>query len=86
MANAFETIKEIQNMTRSLQKCATMENILSINASVEAARAGAVGVGFAVLAKEIGQLSAEASGVYQNIYDSVESIRVSITKMSKVEL
>ena len=86
MANAFETIKEIQNMTRSLQKCATMENILSINASVEAARAGAVGVGFAVLAKEIGQLSAEASGVYQYIYDSVESIRVSITKMSKVEL
>ena len=86
VTQAFETIKQIQSMTHSLQRYATMENILSINASVEAARAGAAGVGFSVLAKEIGQLSAEASQVYQKIYDAVESIRISITKMSQVEL
>lgn len=79
-------IGKIQAMTKELQQVATMEKILALNASVEAAHAGAVGVGFAVVAEEIGNLSQRSATVYKDIFDLVGVIKHSVQTMGSVDI
>lgn len=83
---AYEAVNEIKSKTRSLGQVASMENILSINASIEAARAGQAGVGFAVVAREIGELSRNSSKSYEEIQELVNRIQLSVERMSNVKL
>lgn len=83
------TLKKVNNMKSlmvELHRVSSMENILAINASVEAAHAGRAGVGFAVVAQEIGKLSKDSSAVYGKITDLIESVEMSVGKMEKVQL
>lgn len=73
-------------MIRDLQRVATMENILALNASVEAARAGQAGVGFAVLAREIGDLSKNAAVTYSELSDLINTVEASVGRMEHVKL
>lgn len=77
-----KSLDEVTEKTRDLQKVASMENILSINASIEAARAGDAGVGFAVVAREFGEISKNSGGVYQRIHELVGSINTSVSKLT----
>jgi methyl-accepting chemotaxis protein len=54
---SFNAIKEIADNIESINELVSQTNILSLNASVEAARAGDQGKGFAVVAKEVGRLA-----------------------------
>ena len=53
----FDTANQIEEILRSIDEIADQTNLLSLNASIEAARAGAAGKSFAVVAEEINSLS-----------------------------
>lgn len=52
-----ESVAGFSETTQNVSEIARKINILSINASIEAARAGAAGKGFAVVAHEVGNLA-----------------------------
>lgn len=76
---------EIKAKTKALEQTATMEKMLSLNASIEAGRAGRAGVGFSVVAEEIGRMANESSAVYEAIHELVDGVERSIEEMSKVD-
>lgn len=85
-ANVFEMVGKIKSRTRDLKRVSTMENILSLNASVEAARAGQAGVGFSVVAKEIGELSRGSAQTYDEITALVDQIEGSVNRIVNVKI
>ncbi len=80
-----DAVGQIKTKTRELEQTATMEKMLSLNASIEAGRAGRAGVGFSVVAEEIGRMANESSAVYEAIHELVDSVEDSIEKMGKVD-
>ena len=57
MAKVTASIEEYNKMTADIEKIAMQINIISINASIEAAQAGQYGKSFAVVAEEIRKLA-----------------------------
>lgn len=69
-----KSVEEINLLTENIISITEQTNLLSLNASIEAARAGDAGKGFAVVANEIGQLasdSAEAAVKIKNVSSTV---------------
>ncbi len=68
--------EEITNITGVISEIADETNLLSLNASIEAARAGDAGRGFAVVATEIGKLAQTSSDSVHNIESLISEINV----------
>lgn len=65
---------EIRNIVGVINNIANQTNLLSLNASIEAARAGDAGRGFAVVAEEIRKLAEQSGSSAGKIEDLVKSI------------
>ena len=66
--------REITNITEIIGNIADQTSLLSLNASIEAARAGDAGRGFAVVATEIGQLACTSANAVHNIEGLISQI------------
>ncbi|WP_018883901.1 methyl-accepting chemotaxis protein [Paenibacillus massiliensis] len=80
-----EQSQSIVKITQLIQDVARQTKILSLNASIEAARAGVQGKGFAVVAEEVQQLSdktQKASGeIAERIHDMVHTVSEAVQAM-----
>lgn len=69
-----QLVQMINEKTGHLKGIAKKQTILSLNATIEAARSGEAGVGFAVVAKSMQDLSNQSAGIYTDIETSVAEI------------
>jgi methyl-accepting chemotaxis protein len=83
MAQAQQQFHNIQAMLHDVRKIADQTNLLAVNASVEAARAGAAGKGFAVVAGEVRNLSIRSNRFSEQIYSSVKGIASSLEQVEE---
>ena len=63
---------EIEKILKTIEDIAFQTNILSLNAAVEAARAGSAGKGFSVVAEEVRTLSGKSAAAAQNTSTLIE--------------
>lgn len=76
-----EMVEQITQKTTELRALQNKQNILALNASIEAARAGDKGAGFAVVAKEVRNLSEQSARVNMEIEEIVKSISQAVESM-----
>lgn len=79
----METIKSVSEISEKIKiitQIAGKTNILSINAAIEAARAGAVGKGFGVVAQEIRKLADNT----KNASDTINSLSAQGQEISRI--
>ncbi len=84
MVTAMEKISEssakIGNIISEIESIASQTNLLSLNASIEAARAGDAGRGFSVVAEEIRQLAEQSA---KAVVDTRELIEGSMREIAE---
>ena len=73
-----KSISEINSFVQSIQKVAKQTNLLSFNASIEAARAGVAGKGFRIIASEVKKLSNETTSMSENIARQISELKDNI--------
>ena len=83
-ANLIEQAKVISSQIADIQNISAQTNLLSFNASIEAARAGNAGKGFRVIANEVKKLSNDTSKTSEEINHNVENLVSSISNLEKI--
>lgn len=76
--------KQISTIIATIENIAFQINILSLNAAVEAARAGSAGKGFAVVAEEISSLASKSDEAAKATKELIESSAATIAEGGKV--
>ena len=85
LADANEKAKvvdQIGTLADTIAEIADQINLLSLNASIEAARAGDAGKGFAVVASEINKLASSTSEAVEQIRETIDGVQEAFGTLS----
>ena len=75
-----DAAKSIDNIVSLINDIAEQTNLLALNATIEAARAGEAGKGFAVVASEVKALASQTGAATQNISEHISGIQSATAK------
>lgn len=87
-AKDAQKIEQVKQIAEEIGNIANQTRMLSLNAQIEAARAGSMGAGFAVVATEVGHLSndidravAEINGINGQVLEAVDTLTEVLEEM-----
>ncbi len=87
IASLFEDLKrksdQVAGITGSIQDVSDRTGILAINASIEAARAGAVGRGFRIIANEVRNLAIQTGDFAKQIETNIGEFQTSVDSINQ---
>lgn len=86
MSDIIQASKDASGIIKTIDDISFQTNLLALNASVEAARAGKAGLGFAVVANEVRNLAVRSSGAAKDTASMIDSTVEKITDGSEVLL
>lgn len=84
MEDISNTSGEIGKIIKTIEDIAFQTNMLSLNAAVEAARAGAAGKGFAVVVDEVRNLAAKSADASKNTSALIEGALQAVERGTKI--
>ncbi|SFG25890.1 methyl-accepting chemotaxis protein [Oribacterium sp. WCC10] len=79
-----EASNKIQDVITIIDNIAFQTNILSLNAAIEAARAGQAGKGFAVVADEVGNLAKRSQEAAQSTSDLIQMVTEAVNRGKEI--
>jgi len=78
---ALEDAEKSNSITNLIKGISRQTNLLGLNASIEAARAGQEGAGFNIVAQEVRKLALETSEATEKIEISLKNINTNLTNL-----
>lgn len=79
-----QQIMRVKQIAEEISAIAGQTRMLSLNAQIEAARAGAMGAGFAVVATEVGKLSDEIDSAVTEINEINSQVQIAVSTLTDV--
>ena len=83
MHSLKDKIKDIEDSLELITSIADQTNLLSLNASIEAARAGDQGKGFTVVAQEVRKLATQSAGVVESVSRIIKEVNKTSEEVTK---
>lgn len=79
----LNSVAKINELTKSIVAISEQTNLLSLNASIEAARAGDAGIGFTVVAQEINKLAQRSLASVNDINGIIKEVNAAVANITQ---